>query len=355
MRVVFVVLDGMPARHVGPEVTPRLWALAGEGARFAVGRSVMTSATYPNHATFSTGAGPAVHGLWANWVQTDGGPLSADRVGPAVATLFDACRAGGRSSGAVFGDNHLVGVMGAGAADECWPADGRVPEGVSRDAHDYIADHEVVPRAVAAVERGFDLTVLHLNEPDTFAHVHGPDSDDARAGYRATDACLGEIVDAVDPADTVVLVVSDHDLEPVTPDAVDLYGPVAEHGLPLVPIPEGTAAMVWGDDPLGGAWLDGIDGIEGHREVAAGVRLVWGKTGRQFALPPGFPASTDKGQHGGMRTREQVAVVAGDDPAVDAIARTLASRTPAAKDWAVTIADLLEIALPDATGRALLS
>ena len=58
MRVVFVVLDGMPARHVGREVTPRLWALAGEGARFAVGRSVMTSATYPNHATFATGAGP---------------------------------------------------------------------------------------------------------------------------------------------------------------------------------------------------------------------------------------------------------------------------------------------------------
>ena len=276
-------------------------------------------------------------------------------VGPAVPTVFDACRVARCSSAAVFGDNHLVGVMGAAAADECWPADGRVPEGVARDGHDYIADHEVVPRAVAAVEQRFDLTVLHLNEPDTFAHVHGPDSDDALAGYRSTDACFGEIVDAVDLADAVVLVVSDHDLEPVTPDAVDLYGPVGEHGLPVVPIPEGTGAMVWGDDPLGGAWLDRIDGVEAHREVAPGVRLVWGERGRQFALPPGFPASTDKGQHGGMRTREQVAVVAGGHAAAGATARGLASRTPAAEDWAATIADLLELALPDATGRSLLA
>ena len=48
-------------------------------------------------------------------------------------------------------------------------------------------------------------------------------------------------------------------------------------------------------------------------------------------------------------------MVAGGHAAAGATARGLASRTPAAEDWAATIADLLELALPDATGRSLLA
>ena len=59
MRVVFTVLDALPVRHVGHDHTPVLHGLARSGG-FAVNgaRAVMTSATYPNHATFSTGTDP---------------------------------------------------------------------------------------------------------------------------------------------------------------------------------------------------------------------------------------------------------------------------------------------------------
>ena len=94
MKVVFTSVDALPARHVGTEHTPVLAALARAGGG-APGRalSVMTSATYPNHATFVTGVAPRVHGIVTNWVPTTGRLTPAWELGPAVPTLFDASRA----------------------------------------------------------------------------------------------------------------------------------------------------------------------------------------------------------------------------------------------------------------------
>ena len=84
-----------------------------------------------------------------------------------------------------------------------------------------------------------------------------------------------------------------------------------------------------------------------------GLRFVSAETGRWFA-----PAGTTvplRGVHGGSSTRTQVAVVAGGHPAVSAIAGSLADRPPDAHDWAVTLADLLEIEVAGATGRSLVA
>ena len=51
MKVVMTVIDALPFRHVGDEHTPVLAELArAAGGAPARARSVMTSATYPNHA-----------------------------------------------------------------------------------------------------------------------------------------------------------------------------------------------------------------------------------------------------------------------------------------------------------------
>jgi arylsulfatase A-like enzyme len=357
VRVAFFVLDGLPRRHLGPEVTPNLWALACEGAAVA-GRAVMTSATYPNHATFATGAGPEAHGLVANWVVTGEGPQPAQAVGPRIPTIFDACRAQGRTSVAVVGDQNLVAVMGAGAADAHWPPGGVLPAGVAQDAHGYAADAEVVARlAPLAADPAADLVVGHLNEPDTAGHVHGPDGEAAVDAYRASDARLGEVLASLRPrwADTVVIVVSDHDMEAASGEApVDLYAAAAAAGVDVLPIPEGNAAVVWGADPTGGAWLDGLDGVASHREVWPGARLVDARPGRWFALPPGFDTPAEPGHHGGSATRAQVAVVGGGHPAAGALAAAARARGEvAAADWAPTVAALLGVRLPHATGRAL--
>ncbi|MEY2421362.1 MAG: hypothetical protein QOI95_1429 [Acidimicrobiaceae bacterium] len=359
---MFLIIDALPPRHVSPAVTPTLAGLVREGGT-SIGRAVMTSATYPNHATFATGVDPIAHRLVANWVVADGRPQPAQDVGPAVATIFDACRATARSSAAVFGDQHLVGVMGARAADAHWPLNGVLDDDIERDGHGYAADREVLPRLLRVLDGDRpDLVVGHLNEPDTAAHIYGPDSDGALTAYRSADACVASLVETLRPTwdDTVLIVVSDHDQEDVTADGViDLYPPAAATGLPLIPIPEGSAAIVWGDDASNGTWLDRIDGVTAHAELWAGARLVWCEPGRWFCPPAGFSdGPPDRGTHGGVRTRSQVAIVAGGHPDAGLLARSLNERGQIdATEWAPTIGALLNIdrsALSNAVGSSLL-
>ena len=361
MRVVFLVLDAMPPRHVGPATTPVLAALAASGGS-AVGRSVMTSSTYPNHATFATGVGPVGHGILANWIIRDGGPRATWHLGPSAPTLFEACRAAGRTSATVVGDHNLIGVMGGASADEHWPPDGRRPDGVPVDEHGYVFDDEVLTHLVPLLERsdGPDLVVAHLNEPDTAAHVHGPDSEAAVATYRSTDAHVQPIVDALQRGwdDTVLIVVSDHDQETVTvEEPIDLHAAVAAAGIDCFVMPELSAAVVWGTDELAGAWIDNVQGVAGHEPAWDGARVVWAEPGRWFAMPPELRdvLTTERGQHGGATTRSQVGIVAGGHPAVAAIASSLhdPTRQLEAADWATTVAALLDLPL-DATGTSLI-
>ncbi len=87
-QVVVVVLDAMPHRLAGPELTPCLWKLAREGGRAPNGgRAVLSASTYPNHATFVTGTDPDVHDIATSKVLKGGEFLPAHAVGPAAPTL----------------------------------------------------------------------------------------------------------------------------------------------------------------------------------------------------------------------------------------------------------------------------
>jgi arylsulfatase A-like enzyme len=355
MRAVLVILDGLPPRHVEPGLTPNLCALAAEGAA-GTGRSVMTSSTYPNHATFATGAAPAEHGILGNWVLADGQPRPAQDVGGGGPPHSDACAPAGLVSIAVVGDQHLVGVMGAAAATHHWPTGGVLPDDAVRDGHGYVADEELVRRAQPWLDAPADLLVLHLNEPDTACHVHGPDSAEARACFGRTDAALGQLVGGLRPGwdNSVVVVVSDHDQEPtdLTTPTIDLYGLAKDRE--LIVIPDGAAAVVWGEDRDEGHWLGEVDGVAGHEPAGDRGRIVWADPGRSFALPRGFGDIREPGQHGGWWTRTQIAVVAGGHPRARELAEVVSGRTIAAQDWGPTIATLLGVDLPAATGRSLL-
>ena len=232
MRVVFTVLDALPAAPRGRapyagagRARPRRWRLA----RHA--RSVMTSATYPNHATFATGAAPRDHGIVTNWIPQPGRVVPSWELGPRVPTLFDACRAAGRRSAAVFSDQCLVGVMGASAADSHWPPDGVPPSDAVLDAHGYVEDSHTLDALGAALDAAPDLVVSQLNGPDTAAHVFGPDSEAAFASYRAADALLADVRDHLSWDDTVWILVSDHDQETVdVREPIDLLTEFAAPG-----------------------------------------------------------------------------------------------------------------------------
>lgn len=359
MKVVFTVLDGLPARHVGDDHTPVLAALARAGGGVpGRARSVMTSATYPNHATFATGVAPRDHGIVTNWVPETGRVVPAWKLGPRVPTVFDAARAAGRSSAGVFSDQCLVGVMGATAADAHWPPDGVPPPDMRRDAHGYVKDEDTLVELVRALDAAPDLVVNQLNAPDTAAHVYGPDSEAALATYRATDARLAEIREHLAWADTVWILVSDHDQEPVdVREPVDLRREIAHRGLDLFALPEGNASVVCGDGANAArTWLVGVDGVEGTAplhltDTRLECCLVWAAPGRAF----GFAGEAmELGTHGGPRSRAQVAVVTGGHAAVPTLSAALQARPVGASDWAPTVAELLGLDLPSATGRSLL-
>ena len=190
--------------------------------------------------------------------------------------------------------------------------------------------------------------------------MFGPDSDGALETYRSTDACIAEIVEALQPtwSDTVFIAVSDHDQETVMADGViDLYPAAAATGLPLIPIPEGSAAIVWGEDTTDGAWLDRVDGVTDHAELQAGRAGRLAASGRWFC--PGLRVLRGPAEPGtaAFGTRSQVAIVAGGHPDAIALARTLNARPQIeATEWAPTLAGLLSIdrsALSNARGSSL--
>jgi hypothetical protein len=350
LRVVMIVIDAMPHRHVGRALTPNLWRQAASGGRAPMGAlSLPVSVTYANHAAFVTGVDPIVTGLHGNHAWTDDrGWVAAPKEGPRATTLFELVGAAGGSSAMVAGDQKLVAQMGGARADVVWPPDGRLPAGTDRCAFGYASDAAVLS-ALQHVDLDVDFALVHLNEPDTTSHLHGPDSSEALEQYHATDAAYAEVIAQL--ADgwehTIVLTVSDHDQETITDfTPVELAEALAAVG-PVQVADEGTAALVHRgsldgriDDEQLHRLIRSVDGVESACALTPDVWMAWTEPGRAFAATP-IPIH---GQHGSPRCRTQMAIVSGGDERVRAVARRIEHHQPSVLDWAPMIAGLLDVA-----------
>ena len=260
----------------------------------------MPASTYPNHATFVTGVAPGAHGLWSSLIPspTDG-PAPAGTHPP----LFDAWEEWGRrcppssrsrswgwacAAPPFSGTQHLVGVMGAGSADWCWPAKGELGDEVAKDALGYADDGATAEQIAEAVGRRPDLVVAQLNGPDTAAHLYGPDSDEALEAYRYTDAAIATVRQALAPHwdDWVVLVVSDHSQEEASDEAIDLDAAIKARGVDARIIRDGSAAIVTGQGGADPRWLDDVDAVVGVEPLADDTVVVWGRPGSSFGEHP---------------------------------------------------------------------
>jgi hypothetical protein len=344
-RVLFLVLDGTSPRHVDVSTMPVLTSLADEGGWCRPGGiGVMPTSTYPNHATFVTGVDPSRHGVVANEIPTEAGTVPSWERGPAVPTLFDAARAGGRTSAAVFGDHNLMGVTGAAAADTVWPGADR-SAGVARDILGYAKDRETTTGIVEAIGSGADLVVAQLNESDTDAHIFGPDSPDAVRRYGRSDTYLGVVLDVLrEEWDRwAVVVVSDHSQESVTvPEPIDLRTAARARGLDGVVIDDGAGACVGGEMARHPAWLAEVEGVEGVHPLGEGAVFAWGELGRYFSSEE-VPV---RGVHGSPRTVGQVAVVGGGHPEAKTLAAQISRQQPVGTSWAPAVAAMLGVLLP---------
>ena len=346
LRVVMIVIDAMPHRHVSPALTPNLWRQAAAGGRAPMGAlSLPVSVTYANHAAFVTGVDPTISGVHGNHTWNDEGWMPAPKLGPRATTLFERVRAAGGTSAMVVGDQKLVGQMGGSSADVCWPPDGRLPDGTDRCLFGYASDAAVLA-ALDGIDLDVDVAVIHLNEPDTTSHLFGPDSPEAFEQYRATDAAYGEVIGQLAEGwdSTVVLTVSDHDQETITDfTPVDLAEAFATiEGVDIAD--EGTAALVHRapgsiDDDRLADLIRSVDGVEAAVALTPEIWMAWTEPGRAFGTTP-IPIH---GQHGSPRCRTQMAIVSGGDVRVGGVARQLERSQPSVLDWAPMIARLLQL------------
>jgi len=355
-RVVLLGLDGFPHRAVTAELTPRMWDLAQRGGRATDGGITdLPSSTDPGYCSLLTGCKPATHGVRTTSWRYARLPDWAGLETPRVKTIFDACRTAGVGTAAMVGDDR--GLLCTGSADRRWPPDGLIPSGTPVDAHGYPMNAAVSPHLMAAItDASLGFVFGHVNEADTIGHDQGPESEAALRCYRATDRLVGELLDAIAArwAETIVIIVSDHDMQSRTDSAP--IDPMANYtqGWWDAYIPDGGAALVHlrpGVDPQAACQtLTRIDGVESCVTSNDSLAIVGAKPGRIFAAPR-YPA---RGFHGAPITARTVALVGGGHPAVRRIADAIAARRPHLADWAPTMAPLLGIDLGRVDGVNLL-
>jgi predicted AlkP superfamily pyrophosphatase or phosphodiesterase len=331
MRILFLIIDAFDPARLSPRLTPNLWRWANtDGAAAGTGVAVMASCTYPNHASFITGVGPETHLIHTNHVIRDGQVKGAWEVGPGMPTLFD--RLEHLETAAVLGDHHLVGVMGATAAARHWPPGGDIKVVEHLDFLGYPDDSAVLPRLLTELESEAELVIGYFGSIDTVSHVYGPRSPQAVEAYHLVDSRIGHVDSALRAGweDWVLVVVSDHVQDTVDGPGIDLRSGLDDD---TIVVDEGSAALVWGlDDPR---VLSAIDGVEGWKLLDDGNVLAWCEPGRYF----GAFESPLRGAHGGVHTREQLALVSGGHHGRRKLASEVAAGPVPATFWAGGVAE----------------
>lgn len=279
-RAVVVICDGHRDDFVRPDLCPAIWSLAARGRRFARHTANFPSATRASAASVATGCWPAQHGLHGNTmglpgpdgtvVHDVGDPAFRDRMRAAlgrtlrVPTLAErlaehggAVIASNVSPGAAYFHDpehfgtvvHRAGSFGPGGRS----LDQSEAPSVSHDAAGdmtltrWFCD-EVLLRA------RHPLAVLWLSDPDLSMHADALGSPCHLAGIAAADACVAEVVRAVDVLrgrgeDVLLLVGSDHGQESVL-GHVDIAADLRAAGLVDAPgtvevAPQGGSGLVY--------------------------------------------------------------------------------------------------------------
>jgi len=354
-RVILLAFDGFPLRAFGKSLTPNLWQLGLEGGFSPDGGTTsLPSTTYPSFASLLTGGSQSRTGVRTTAQQLGAVPGWAGGNRSRVPTIVHAALEAGLNAAVAMGDQKLQQVLLLDTIGRAWPPAALLPDATEVDSHGYRTNAAVRPHALqAAADSDLDLLFIHFNETDTLGHDLGPSSDATLACVRAADQIVGELIAAVGPDwdRTVIAVVSDHDMVRRLPyPAID---PMASHacaGLVDEWIADGCAAWLHLTDGVDAhmaiSRLAALDGVESWRWREPNVLLLLAAPGRTFAAP-WIPVS---GIHGSTATARTLAIVGGGHPAVAEIAGAISARPPRLRDWAPTLAGVLNIDLPDAEG-----
>ena len=392
---------------------PNLRKLMTDGAWADGVRDMLPSVTYPNHTTLVTGVAPALHGIAGNLTFD---PLGRNMEGwywyaedVKVPSLFDMVHAGGGKTLAFCWPATAGSLSITDNIPEYWrsysPEDVKVVRAVSTPG---LAERiNKIPGTTFAATLGITLesdvarakaaaaimaadhpqfSAVHLSSLDETEHHYGPDTPQARANLEALDTIVGDLVAAARQAqpDIVVALVSDHGFAAISQD-VNLVTAFVEAG--LVTLDKGKVkdwqAMPWyqaGSDiivlkdrndaavkekvaallkTLAADMKNGIAGVMDRAEIAKQGGAKEADFWVSFA--PGFKAgkaltgslispSVDKGTHGyfpDWNAMRSTFLIAGPDVPKKALGEI------DMRDIAPTVAKILGVSLPRATGKPL--
>lgn len=411
-RVVVISIDGMmPATYLQADALglqiPTLRRFVAHGAYARAVTPMFPTVTYPAHTTIVTGVPPGVHGIVNNRPPD---PLDRNQQGwnwyaedIKVPTVWQAVEAQGRAA-ALITWPVTVGAKAHVVVPEYWRAgtgdDQKLERALSTPGvldrvaaaeprlWTWLAPPNVADEAQFAIAKDVlahdapDLMLIHVWQTDDAQHAHGPTSPEALAAIEHADALLGDLVAQLeagpDWARTTVVVVSDHGFNPVA-QQIGLNPVFAARGLidlgddgkptatRVTLLASGGTAFVYVADPAVVPDVeaairsvgDPIARIYTHDEVVAAggdptvTFVLAAAPGYQFSErrtgPPVVP-SGGHGDHGYVPT----------DPAMAASFLAFGPHVPAADlgtiemtDIAPTLARLLDVPLPTATGHAI--
>jgi len=340
-HVYLVIVDGLDARFVKPELMPHLFALVERERErtslFPAAVAVMPARTNPNHVSLLTGVPAAVHGITGNayWSRVAG--ARAAKLDEAtlieVETLFTVIETTDpeRVTLGAFGKPKLAHLFGAvpgrqRAPDRAWSA--LDLPAVRRDyASGYAADADTVAAAVAAAaEAEPDLAVLNLSDVDRAGHGNGPDTPEYRSAIGGADAAVSRLVDDLRARGrwerSVLIVTADHGMAAIPEPPVTL---AAALGRDVTVVADGGVEHVYANGPPGDALARAAHVAAGTHGVAevlarvpvegvtalatahpdwrldhqrAGDLLLVAAPGYQFADPPDAEGMPLRGNHG---------------------------------------------------------
>jgi predicted AlkP superfamily pyrophosphatase or phosphodiesterase len=407
--------DILEAQKRGLKV-PNLGAFLASGAYATGVRNELPTITYPNHTTLITGVAPALHGITANttfdplmknmegwyWYSSD----------IKVPTLWDVVHAQHKIVDSIgwpvsVGDNSIdydvPEYWRAYTADDLKLIRALSTPGlIARLEHDagiplaaaYGEDpqNDTAKARLAAAMIDFtfpQFMTVHLASVDHYQHEYGPGSPEAHEAIEVSDAAVG-LMEAearkIQP-DTVVAIVSDHGFAPVSHD-VNLMAAFADAGLVTVD-PVKKKIVAWDAEPwaTGGSAAimlarpddqalkdkvsallaklaadpaNGIARVIDRKEIemAGGGRepsfwvdfnIGW-EPGHNLSGPLVTP-STLKGMHGYFPDHKEMrATFLIDGPGVP-VKKSLGEIDM--RDIAPTLAKLMNVPLPSATGKPL--
>ena len=408
--------DVIDAQQRGLKV-PALRAILEHGAYATGVRNVLPTVTYPNHTTLITGVWPSVHGITSNTVfdplkkNYDAWYWYASDI--RVPTLWDAVHGAHRavasmswpvSVGTTSIDYNIPEYWRARTADDLklltalstpgLPAELSAASGVTL-ANTYgeepAADTARAKMAGALIaHKKPSFMTLHLVSLDAQQHEFGPGSKEAHAALEEIDAAVGSLVTEARKAepDLVVAIVSDHGFAPVEHD-VNLMSAFVANGLVTVdpathkitawqaqPWDSGGSSAVMLANPNDAALqakvagllqklaadpANGINAVIDRKEIAAlggGVEpsfwvdyKIGYESGHKLEGPL-VTAGSIKGTHGYFPTHPEMrATFMVEGPG---ISKTGSLGEIDMRDIAPTVAKILDVPLPSATGKPLL-